>query len=57
MGNGAREENADLSTKTKTEGAMTPPRKPTKGRMLQKTTEGNKPSGNNPSAERMTSKK
>ena len=46
MGDASREGNADPSTQTKPEGAMTPPGTPTEWRALQKTTEANKPSVN-----------
>ena len=57
MADAAREENADMSTQTKPEGATTPPGTPTKWKALQKTAEANKPPVNHQSTEWRTSKK
>ena len=46
MGHDSREGNADPSSQTKPEGAMTATGTPTEWRALQKTTEANKPSVN-----------
>ena len=53
----AREENPNLSTPIKPEGAMTPPGTTKQWRTLHKTTEANKPSENHPSTESRATKK